>query len=46
VITRQCTEKVSAWKPPGKQTIERNERHIKNFQNAIKDEEILGESDK
>jgi len=39
-------KKVSAWKLPSKQTIERNKRHIKNFQNAIKDEEMLGESDK
>ena len=37
-------KEVSAWKPPNKQTIERNERRIKNFQNVIKDEEALGES--
>ncbi len=36
-------KEVSAWQPPNKQTIERNERRIKNFQNVIKDEEALGE---
>ena len=35
-------KEVSAWKPPNKQTIERNERHIKNFQNVIKDGSIGG----
>jgi hypothetical protein len=35
-------KEVSAWKPPSKQTIERHERRIKNFQNVIKDEETLG----
>jgi hypothetical protein len=30
-------KEVSAWKPPSKQTTERNERRIKNFQNAIND---------
>jgi hypothetical protein len=35
-------KEVSAWKPPSKQTIERHERRIKNFQNVIQDEETLG----
>jgi len=37
-------KEVSAWKPPSQQTIERNNRRIKSFQNAINAEESLGES--
>jgi hypothetical protein len=37
-------KEVSAWKPASQQTIERNSRRIKSFQNAINAKESLGES--
>jgi hypothetical protein len=37
-------KEVSGWKAPSQQTIDRNERRIKKFQNAINAKESLGES--
>ena len=37
-------KEVSGWKAPNQQTIDRNERRIKIFQNAINAKESLGES--
>ena len=45
-ISIECMEMIPVHgnHPNNRQSIERNERHIKNFLNEIKEEEALGES--